>query len=175
MVAKSLADSANVLLYDFRIHIRLGPEGLKDLILRDETFRVFHEITEYVKSPGVRRRRSSARHRQWFKLSSRNGWNTFIACICYQNPFSHLLCPFWIVLSRMVVQRDSFPGCPTQSLFLSLWFSQRVHRQPKALDEPTSGLSVITDNSEVDPPLRTEGVVIMLWPITYRSSATDVR
>jgi hypothetical protein len=40
------------LLYDFRIHIRLGPEGLKDLILRDETFRVFHEITEYVKSPG---------------------------------------------------------------------------------------------------------------------------
>src|SRR5712664_2077930 len=36
----------------FRIHIRLGPEGLKDLILRDETFRVFHEITEYVKSPG---------------------------------------------------------------------------------------------------------------------------
>src|SRR5260370_931254 len=50
--AKSLADSANVLLYDFRIHIRLGPEGLKNLILRDETFRVFHEITEYVKSPG---------------------------------------------------------------------------------------------------------------------------
>src|SRR6266403_6311871 len=46
----------------------------------------------------------------------------------------------WIVLSRMVVQRDSFPGCPTQSFFLSLWFSQRVHRQPKALDEPTSGL-----------------------------------
>src|SRR6266478_1398842 len=81
----------------------------------------------------------------------------------------------WIVLSRMVVQRDSFPGCPTQSFFLSLWFSQRVHRQPKALDEPTSGLSVITDNSEVDPPLRTEGVVIMLWTITYRSSATDVR
>ena len=33
----------------------------------------------------------------------------------------------------------------------------------------------IADNSEVDPPLRTEGVVIMLWPITYRSSATDVR
>src|SRR5260370_40575830 len=31
------------------------------------------------------------------------------------------------------------------------------------------------DNSEVDPPLRTEGVVIMLWPITYRSSATDGR
>ena len=26
------------------------------------------------------------------------------------------------------------------------------------------------DNSQVDPPLRTEGVVIMLWPITYRSS-----
>src|SRR5260370_32289294 len=52
IVAKSLADSANVLLYDFRINVRLGPEGLKDLILRDETFRVFHEITEYVKSPG---------------------------------------------------------------------------------------------------------------------------
>src|SRR6266850_6189433 len=49
----------------------------------------------------------------------------------------------WIVLSRMVVQRDSFPGCPTRSFFLSLWFSQRVHRQPKALDEPTSGLSAI--------------------------------
>src|SRR6266478_6659754 len=48
----------------------------------------------------------------------------------------------WIVLSRMAVQRDSFPGCPTQSFFLSLWFSQRVHRQPKALDEPTSGLSL---------------------------------
>jgi hypothetical protein len=40
------------LLYDFRINVRLGPEGLKNLILRDETFRVFHEITEYVKSPG---------------------------------------------------------------------------------------------------------------------------
>src|SRR5713101_7823260 len=49
----------------------------------------------------------------------------------------------WIVLSRMVVQRDSFPGCPTQSFLLSLWFSQRVHRQPKALDELTSGLSAI--------------------------------
>src|SRR6266852_8905213 len=47
-----LADSANVLLYDFRINVRLGPEGLKNLILRDETFRVFHEITEYVKSLG---------------------------------------------------------------------------------------------------------------------------
>src|SRR5260370_14602412 len=52
MGEKKIADSANVLLYDFRIHIRLGPEGLKNLILRDETFRVFHEITEYVKSPG---------------------------------------------------------------------------------------------------------------------------
>jgi len=52
IVAKSLADSANVLLYDFRINVRLGPEGLKNLILRDETFRAFHEITEDVKSPG---------------------------------------------------------------------------------------------------------------------------
>jgi hypothetical protein len=31
------------------------------------------------------------------------------------------------------------------------------------------------DNSEVDPALRTEGVVLMLWPITYRSSAAHVR
>src|SRR6267142_145631 len=31
----------------------------------------------------------------------------------------------WIVLSRMVVQRDSFPGCPTQSFFLSPLFSSR--------------------------------------------------
>src|SRR6266436_6527075 len=38
----------------------------------------------------------------------------------------------------------------------------------------TSGF-VLADHSEVDPPLRTEGVVIMLWTITYRSSATDVR
>src|ERR1700730_6988946 len=28
------------------------------------------------------------------------------ACICHQNPLSHLLCPFWIILSRMAVQRD---------------------------------------------------------------------
>ncbi len=63
------------------------------------------------------------------------------ACICHQNPLSHLLCPFWIILSRMAVQRDSFPGCPTRSFFVSLWFSQRVHRQRKALDEPPSGLS----------------------------------
>src|ERR1700674_5424733 len=62
------------------------------------------------------------------------------ACTCHQNPLSHLLCPFWIILSRMAVQRDRFPGCPTRSFFLSLWFSQRVHRQRKALDEPTSGL-----------------------------------
>src|SRR6266481_7909929 len=55
IVAKSLADSANVLLYDFRINVRLGPDGLKNLILRDETFRVFHEITEYVKSLGSER------------------------------------------------------------------------------------------------------------------------
>jgi hypothetical protein len=41
----------------------------------------------------------------------------------------------------MAIQRDSFPGCPTRSFFLSLWFSQRVHRQRKALDEPTSGVS----------------------------------
>src|SRR6266404_1221755 len=126
------------------------------------------------KALGVRRTRSSARHRQWFTVSSRNGWNTFIACICYQNPLSHLLCPFWTILSIMAVQRDSFPRCPTRSFFLSLWCSQRVHRQPKALDEPTSGLSVITDNSEVDPPLRTEGVVIMLWPIIDHSFAARV-
>src|SRR5258706_10572953 len=31
------------------------------------------------KALGVRRTRSSARHRQWFTVSSRNGWNTFIA------------------------------------------------------------------------------------------------
>src|SRR5260370_27165843 len=65
------------------------------------------------------------------------------ACICHQNPPSHLLCPFWIILSRMRVQANSFPGCPIRSFFLSLWFSQRVHRQRKALDEPTSGLSAI--------------------------------
>src|SRR6266852_8657652 len=63
------------------------------------------------------------------------------ACICHQNPPSHLLCPFWITLSRMRVQAYSFPGCPIRSFFLLLWFSQRVHRQRKALDEPTSGLS----------------------------------
>src|SRR5258708_11944162 len=63
------------------------------------------------------------------------------ACIGHQTPLSHLLCPFWIILSRMTVQRDSFPGCPTRSFFASLWFSQRVHRQRTALDEPTSGLS----------------------------------
>src|SRR5258706_6562670 len=50
IVAKSLSDSANVLLYDFRINVRLGPEGFKNLILRDERFRAFHEITEYVQS-----------------------------------------------------------------------------------------------------------------------------
>src|SRR3984893_6866029 len=66
------------------------------------------------------------------------------ACICHQNPLSHLLCPFWIILSRTAVQRDSFPGCPTRSFFLSLWFSQRVHRQRRALDEPTSGSSAGT-------------------------------
>ena len=33
---------------------------------------------------------------------------------------------------------------------------------------------VLADNSEVDPPLRTEGVVIMLWPITDHSSAARV-
>ena len=32
----------------------------------------------------------------------------------------------------------------------------------------------IADNSEVDPPLGTEGVVIMLWPITDHSSAARV-
>src|SRR6266849_454703 len=63
------------------------------------------------------------------------------ACIGHQTPLSHLLCPFWITLSRMRVQANSFPGCPIRSFFLLLWFSQRVHRQRKALDEPTSGLS----------------------------------
>ena len=33
----------------------------------------------------------------------------------------------------------------------------------------------VADNSEVIPPLRTEGVVIMLWSITDRSSAARVR
>src|ERR1700730_15905133 len=65
------------------------------------------------------------------------------ACICHQTPLSHLLCSFWIILSRMAVQRDSFPGCPTRSFFLSLWSSQRVHRPRKALDEATSELSAI--------------------------------
>src|SRR5260221_7454393 len=60
----------------------------------------------------------------------------------------------WIVLSRMAVQRDSVPGCPTQSFFLSLWFSQRVHRQPKALDEPTSGS--LSKTPRIDTHLRPE-------------------
>ena len=55
VVAKSLADSANILLYDFWIHVGLGPEGLKNLVLRDETFCVLHEITEYVKRLGSER------------------------------------------------------------------------------------------------------------------------
>src|SRR5260370_29586295 len=63
--------------------------------------------------------------------------------ICHQNPLSHLLYPFWIILSRIAIQRGSFPRCSTRWFFLSLWFSQRVHRQRKALDEPTSGLSAI--------------------------------
>src|SRR5260370_23688169 len=29
------------------------------------------------------------------------------ACIGHQNPLSHLLCPFWMILSRMAVQRLS--------------------------------------------------------------------
>src|SRR5260370_9366532 len=52
IVAKSLADSANILLYAFRINVRLGPEGLKNLILRDEAFRTFNEIPATAKSPG---------------------------------------------------------------------------------------------------------------------------
>jgi len=32
----------------------------------------------------------------------------------------------------------------------------------------------LVDDSEVDPPLRTEGVVIMFWPITDHSSAARV-
>ena len=55
VVAKSLADSPNILLYDFWIHVSLGPHGLKNLVLRDETFCVFHKITEYVKSLGSER------------------------------------------------------------------------------------------------------------------------
>jgi hypothetical protein len=43
------------LLYDFRIHVSLRPDGLKNLVLRDETFGVFHEITKYVKSLGSER------------------------------------------------------------------------------------------------------------------------
>src|SRR5258705_8453827 len=74
--------------------------------------------------------------------------NDFV-CICHQNPLSHPLCPFWIILSRMAVQRDRFPGCPTRSFFLSLCFSRRVQRQRKALDEPTSGLSA-TRNLSLD-------------------------
>src|SRR3984957_9425990 len=30
-------------------------------------------------------------------------------CICHHNPLSHLLCPLWIILSRMLLPRDSFP------------------------------------------------------------------
>jgi hypothetical protein len=55
------------------------------------------------------------------------------ACICHQNPPSHLLCPFWIILSRMTVQRGGVPGCPTRSFFLSFCFSQRGQRQRKHL------------------------------------------
>ena len=77
------------------------------------------------------------------------------ACICHQNPLSHLLCPFWIILSRMAGRRDSFPGCPTRSFFLSLWFSQRVHRPRKALDEPTFGLSAIRKLTAADRFRRT--------------------
>ena len=44
-----------------------------------------------------------------------------------------------------IVQNGSstgqFSGMLDSIVFLSLWFSQRVHRQRKALDEPTSGLS----------------------------------
>jgi len=55
VVAKSFANSANILLYDFWIHVGLGPDGFKNLVLCDETFCVFYEITEYVKSLGSER------------------------------------------------------------------------------------------------------------------------
>jgi len=51
IVAKSLADPRMYCFMTSGFTYVSGPEGLKDLILRDETFRVFHEITEYVQKP----------------------------------------------------------------------------------------------------------------------------
>src|SRR5258707_15625843 len=61
---------------------------------------------------------------------------TKILSVTYYAYFG-LYCPEWQFNGTV------FRDAQLNRFFLSLWFSQRVHRQPKALDEPTSGLSAI--------------------------------
>src|SRR6266481_5715827 len=68
--------------------------------------------------------------------------NDFV-CIWPPKFYQSTIIPILDYLVQNGSSTGSFPGCPTRSFFLSLWFSQRVHRQRKALDEPTSGLSAI--------------------------------
>jgi len=116
-----------------RIHI-FRPEGLKNLILRDETFRVFRD-NEYVTSPGSEADALFRRQRQWFTVSIRNGWNislpAYVTTILSVTYF-----PILDILSRWPFNGTVFAGCPTQSFFLSLWFRSESPT-PKALDEPT--------------------------------------
>src|SRR5258708_7237221 len=87
-------------------------------------------------------------------------------------------CPIMPLLDYIVqnaVQRDSLPGCPTRSVSLSLWLSERVHRQRKALDEPTSGWSVSSvtrpaggDSSAVPSPPPISGPAPCESPVAAR-------
>jgi len=82
IVAKRLADSSNVLRYDVGFTDVLGRRPQESHRCVNETFRVFHEITEYVKSPGQRGRTRVLRGQsQCVKVSSRNGGKSSLRTI----------------------------------------------------------------------------------------------
>jgi len=75
IVANSLAEFREciVRVMHFRTFTYSRASRPQDLILRDETFRGFTEINEYVKSPGSEATRSSARHRQCSRCRAGTG------------------------------------------------------------------------------------------------------
>jgi len=139
---KSLADSAND-CFMTRISHTSGPEGLKNLIMRDETFfRVFTRVKSTVKKPlGVRRTRSSHAKDSGFRFGSGMGWDSSCLHMLPKILFQSRIMPFWIICPEMAVPTGRFSGMNTQCFSCRFWSSQRAE---------TANLKAIEDADPMD-------------------------
>jgi hypothetical protein len=82
IVSKRASDVSNMTAQYRRLDESVGPQGLDQFAMRNQSMSVLHKILQ--NALGANRTRSSSpvswlRHRHWFAVSNRNGGNSFIS------------------------------------------------------------------------------------------------